>query len=125
MGNVVSKEGVRIDPQKLEVVENWVRPCSVTHVRSFMGPDSYYRRLVKSFASNSNHLTNITKKEVLFEWTSNCQETFQKPKTLLTTAPVLALPVHGKDFIINCDPSHSILGVVLMLDKNLRAYALC
>ncbi|WMV28852.1 hypothetical protein MTR67_022237 [Solanum verrucosum] len=44
-------------------------------------------------------------------------------KTLLTTAPILALPVEGKYFIVYCDASHSGLGVVLMQDKNVIAYA--
>ncbi|WMV45449.1 hypothetical protein MTR67_038834 [Solanum verrucosum] len=38
-------------------------------------------------------------------------------------APILALPMDGKDFIVYCDASHSGLGVVLMEDKNVIAYA--
>ncbi|KAH0765510.1 hypothetical protein KY285_001381 [Solanum tuberosum] len=40
--HVVSKEGVMVDPQKIDAVKNWVRPSSVTEVRSFVGLDSYY-----------------------------------------------------------------------------------
>ncbi|WMV28988.1 hypothetical protein MTR67_022373 [Solanum verrucosum] len=58
-----------------------------------------------------------------FEWTEKCEESFQKLKTLLTTAPILALPVEGKDFIVYCDASHSGLGVVLMQDNSVIAYA--
>ncbi|WMV30435.1 hypothetical protein MTR67_023820, partial [Solanum verrucosum] len=43
LGNVVSKEGVMVDPQRIEAVKNWVRPSSVTEVRSFVGLASYYR----------------------------------------------------------------------------------
>ncbi|WMV54984.1 hypothetical protein MTR67_048369 [Solanum verrucosum] len=52
-----------------------------------------------------------------------CEESFQNLKTLLTTALILALPIEGKDFIVYCDASHSGLGVVLMQDKNVIAYA--
>ena len=41
----------------------------------------------------------------------------------MITAPILALPIEGKDFIVYCDASHSGLGVVLMQDKNVIAYA--
>ncbi|KAH0729489.1 hypothetical protein KY290_000612 [Solanum tuberosum] len=75
------------------------------------------------FASIATHMTNLTKKEIPFEWIEKCEESFQKLKTLLTTAPILALPVEGKDFIVYCDASHSGLGVVLMQDKNVIAYA--
>ncbi|WMV58072.1 hypothetical protein MTR67_051457 [Solanum verrucosum] len=43
LGQVVSNEGVMVDPQKIEVVKNRVRPSSVTEVRSFVGFASYYR----------------------------------------------------------------------------------
>ncbi|WMV54143.1 hypothetical protein MTR67_047528 [Solanum verrucosum] len=112
-----------VDPQKIEAVKNWVRPSSVTKVRSFMGLASYYHRFVKNFASIATHLTNLTKKEIPFEWTEKCEENFQKLKTLLTTTPILALPVEGKDFIIYRDASHSGLGAVLMQDKNVIDYA--
>ncbi|WMV25987.1 hypothetical protein MTR67_019372 [Solanum verrucosum] len=44
LGYVVSNEGVMVDPQKIEAIKNWVRPSSVTEVRSFVGLASYYRR---------------------------------------------------------------------------------
>ena len=72
---------------------------------------------MKNFASIATHLTNLTKKEIPFEWIEKCEESFQKLKTLLTTTPILALPVKGK-IIVYCDASHSGLGVVLMQDKN-------
>ncbi|KAH0773664.1 hypothetical protein KY290_010801 [Solanum tuberosum] len=95
LGHVVSKEGVMVDPQNIEAVKNWVRPSSVIEVRSFVGFASYYRRFVKNFASIGTHLTNLTKKEIPFEWTEKCEESFQKLKTLLTTTPILALPVEA------------------------------
>ena len=42
---------------------------------------------------------------------------------MLTTAPILTLPVEGKNFIVYCDASYSGLAVVLMQEKNLIAYA--
>ncbi|WMV42581.1 hypothetical protein MTR67_035966 [Solanum verrucosum] len=62
-------------------------------------------------------------KEVPFEWTEKCDESFQELKTLLITTPILALSVEGKDFIVYCDASHPNLGDVLMQDKNVIAYA--
>ncbi|WMV33254.1 hypothetical protein MTR67_026639 [Solanum verrucosum] len=61
--------------------------------------------------------------EVPFELTGKCEESFQNLKTLLTTMPILALLVEGKDFIVYCDASHSGLSDVLMQDKNVIAYA--
>ena len=86
----------------------------MTKIRSFVGIASYYRRFVKNFSSIDTHLTNLTKKDISFEWTEKCEESFQKLKTHLTSTPILALPMKCKDFIVYCDASHSRLGDVLM-----------
>ena len=35
LGHVISKDGVMVDPSKIETVKNWVRPTNVLKVRSF------------------------------------------------------------------------------------------
>ena len=113
-----------MDQSKIETVRNWVRPTNVSEVRSFVGLASYYSRFVKGFSSIASQLTSLTKKNVPFVWLDECEESFQKLKTLLTTAPILTLHVEGKNFIVYCDASYSGFGVVLMQEKNVTAYAL-
>ena len=61
LGHVVSKDGVMVDPSKIEAVKSWVRPTYVTEVGSFVGLASYYRRFVKGFSFIASQLTNLTK----------------------------------------------------------------
>ena len=42
LGHVVSKEGIRVDPAKIEAVRGWTRPTSPTEIRSFVGLAGYY-----------------------------------------------------------------------------------
>ena len=63
LGHVVSKDGVMVDPLKIEAVKGWVRPTNFTGVRSFVGLASYYRRFVKGFSSIASQLTNLTKQK--------------------------------------------------------------
>ena len=123
LGHVVSKDGVMVDPSNIDAVKSWVRPTNVLEVRSFVGLPSYYRRFVKGFSSVASQLTNLTKQNVPFVWSDECEESFQKLKTLLTTAPILTLPVEGKNFIVYCDASYSGLGAVLMQERNVIVYA--
>jgi len=50
LGHVISKEGVSVDPTKVEAVVNWPRPTSVTELRSILGMAGYYRRFVEGFS---------------------------------------------------------------------------
>ncbi|XP_019258040.1 PREDICTED: uncharacterized protein LOC109236325, partial [Nicotiana attenuata] len=88
----VSGEVIKVDPKKIEAVQNWPRPTSVTEIRSFLGLAGYYRRFVQGFSSIASPLTKLTQKGAPFRWSDDCEESFQKLKTALTTAPVLVLP---------------------------------
>ena len=61
LGHIVSKEGIRVDPKKIEVVVEWKPPRNVTEVRSFLGLAGYYRRFVKGFSMIAASMTrNVT-----------------------------------------------------------------
>ncbi|KAL4025983.1 hypothetical protein IC575_014389 [Cucumis melo] len=122
-GHVVPAKGVTVDPQKVEAVVNWERPTSATEVRSFLGLTGYYRRFIEDFSRLTLPLTALTRKNVKFEWSDKCEQSFQELKKRLVTAPILALPITGKDYVIYCDASRLGLGCVLMQDVNVIAYA--
>ncbi|XP_073121432.1 uncharacterized protein [Henckelia pumila] len=65
---------------------------TVLEIRIFLGMAGYYRRFVKNFSQISKPLTQLTKKDVSFVWTSKCEESFHELRHRLTTALVLALP---------------------------------
>ncbi|CAL2250755.1 unnamed protein product [Prunus armeniaca] len=123
LGHVISTEGIYVDPQKVEAIVNWVQPTSVTEVRSFLGLAGYYRRFVEGFSSIAAPLTRLTRKDVAFEWTEECEQSFQELKKRLTTAPVLALPDNSGGFVIYSDASLQGLGCVLMQHDRVIAYA--
>lgn len=51
LGHVVNEDGVSTDPDKTQVIREWVVPKNVTEVRSFLGLCSYYRKFIRNFAS--------------------------------------------------------------------------
>ena len=49
LGHIVSKEGIQVDPKKVEVIIEWKPPRNVTEVCSLLGLVGYYRRFIKGF----------------------------------------------------------------------------
>ena len=123
LGHVVSKDGVSVDPQKVEAIQNWPRPTFVTEIRSFLGLAGYYRRFIKDFSKIAAPLTKLTQKHVAFQWNDLCEQSFQQLKDCLSSAPVLALPSSGGGYVVYCDASRVGLGCVLMQQGKVIAYA--
>ncbi|KAM1014608.1 hypothetical protein ACFX2C_044572 [Malus domestica] len=76
LGHMISAQGVLVDPKKISAVENWEQPQTVTEVRSFLGLASYYRRFVKDFSAIALPLMKLTRKEVPFVWSEECEQSF-------------------------------------------------
>ncbi|XP_070012123.1 uncharacterized protein [Nicotiana sylvestris] len=93
-------------------------------IRSFLGLAGYYRRFVQDFSRIAAPLTKLTHKNAKFQRTEECEQSFQKLKTCLTTAPILALPSGLGGFTVFCDSSRVGLGCVLMQNGRVIAYAL-
>ncbi|GMI64737.1 hypothetical protein HRI_000143000 [Hibiscus trionum] len=123
LGHVVSAEGIRVDPTKIEAIVDWKQPKSVTEIRSFLGLAGYYRRFVDGFSRVAALLTKFLQKGVKFEWSDARQKAFGKLKEALTNVPVLVQTVSGKEFVIYSDASYVGLGCVLMQEKRVVAYA--
>ena len=123
LGHIVSAEGIRVDPVKIEVVVNWKPPRSVTEVRSFLGLAGYYRRFVKGFSIIASLLTKLLRKGVMFEWSDKCQNSFEQLKEMLVKAPVLTQPTSGKEYTLYSDASGIGLGCVLIQNDKVVAYA--
>ncbi|XP_073304571.1 uncharacterized mitochondrial protein AtMg00860-like [Primulina huaijiensis] len=105
LGHIVSKEGILVDPSKVESIKQWSIPKTVSEVRSFLGLAGYYRRFIEDFSKIALPLTSLTRKATKFEWTIDCQRAFQVLKDKLTSAPVSVLPCCTEDFVVYTDAS--------------------
>ena len=112
-GHILSPEGIRTDPSKVQVIQNYPVPKTVTEVRRFLGMTQYYRRFQKNYSNLAKPLQNLTKNNVTFEWTPSCQTSFETMIHNLTTAPILAYPDCHKAYILNCDASDVAISFIL------------
>jgi hypothetical protein len=122
LGHIVSKDGLKADPKKTQVVKDWPVPKDKHEVRSFLGLTNYFRRFVKDYSKTACWLTHLTKDNVMFSWGPKQQESFDKLKECLTSPPVLAMPDFSKPFSVECDASQYALGGILLQEGRPVAY---
>ena len=117
-----SKDGIRMDTEKLKIIEEWPQPRNLHEVRSFIGMCSYYRRFIEKFSIIAGPLHDLTKKKVKFQWMAKENNAFLKLKEKLMSEPVLVLPDLTKPFEIECDACGECLGAVLLQEGHAIAY---
>jgi hypothetical protein len=123
LGHILSRDGISVDPSKVQEVMDWKAPTSVHEVRSFLGLAGYYRRFIPDFSKIAKPMTRLLQKDEKYKWTLECETAFHTLRTLLTTAPVLAQPDIEKPFDVFCDALGIGLGCVLMQEGRVIAYA--
>jgi len=101
LGHVVSSKGIFVDSQKVEVVLRWERPTTVTEIYSFLGLAGYYRRFIEGFSTIATPLTRLTRKNIRWEWSKECDESFQELKSRLATAPHTNPSIRNRRLRIN------------------------
>jgi hypothetical protein len=129
LGHIVSENGMKPNPAKVAVIEEWPTPQTVYDVRSFLGLANYFRKFIRGYAAITAPLTDLLKginkqdkkgklvhlgklpaaeaealkQQFLSQWTTNCQQAFTDLKTALTTAPVLTMPDFEQHFEVVTD----------------------
>jgi hypothetical protein len=98
LGHVVSREGIRPDPGKIEAVLHFPKPKNVTSVISFLGLTGYYRKYVRGYSRLAGPLFELTKKDIAFVWNVDCEQAYQALKAALVDAPVLTRPDFKRTF---------------------------
>ena len=103
LGHLISGKGIEPVPEKLESIKNMPSPTTPKEVKQFLGLIGYYRKYIPKFSDVARPLTNLTKKDMQFEWTPECQLTFQFLKYLLLAEPILKYPDPNKPYVLYTD----------------------
>jgi hypothetical protein len=113
LGHIISEEGIDVDPERVQAIREWPAPRNVTKVRSFMGLEGYYWRFIAGFSKIAHSITSLQRKGKKFQWTDDCERSFQRLKKLLTSAPILRITDPNKDYVVCSDACKEVLGGVL------------
>lgn len=123
LGHLVSNRGIEVDKANTELTEKLHPPTIVKDVTSFLGETGFYRRFILDFSKIAKPLTDLLIKDVPFDFTHECEEAFNKLKTVQGT--VMQASYWDLPFEIMCDASDYDVGAVLGQRKDKKLHAIC
>lgn len=115
MGNLLTNEGIKPDPEKVKAIIELQPPSDVKGTRSLLGMVNYLMRFLPHLSDICEPIRTLTHKDVIFKWSEIHDKAFAELKSAITSAPVLAYFDPSNDnLVIQCDASQYGLGFVLM-----------
>ena len=113
LGHLVSGKGIKPLPEKLENIKKMPAPTTLKEIKQFLGLVGYYRKFIPRFADIARPMTNLTKQDIPFERTVQCQASFEMFKEALITSPILKYPDLNKAYTLFTDASKHAWACVL------------
>ncbi|XP_054708231.1 uncharacterized protein K02A2.6-like [Uloborus diversus] len=113
LGHIIDEFGIHPTEEKVSAIKNIKTPQNVTELKSFLGLLNYYAKFIKNSSTLLSPLYELLNKDVPWIWSKQCQETFLKCKSLLTSKTVLAHYDERLPLQLSCDASPVGLGAVL------------
>jgi hypothetical protein len=104
LGHLVGKDGIRVDPKKIEAMQDWPHPKTLKILRGFLGLMGYYCNFVNNYGNIAAPLTALLKNNS-FTWSPKVAQDFQTLKMAMCTTLVLVVPDFTKTCILECDAS--------------------
>jgi hypothetical protein len=117
LGHIVFKDGIKIDPKRVEAIQTIRIPRNVKEIQAFLGTINFLRRFIPNFAEIVKLITAMLKKDSRVNWTTEAKASFERIKKVISEAPVLTSPDYLRDFLIFSFASeHTIAAVLLQKD---------
>uniref|UniRef100_A0A8K9X149 Gypsy retrotransposon integrase-like protein 1 n=1 Tax=Oncorhynchus mykiss TaxID=8022 RepID=A0A8K9X149_ONCMY len=100
LGSVISAEGIKMDPAKVQAVIDWPVPKSRVELQRFLGFANFYRRFIRNFGQVAAPLTALTSVKTCFKWSVSAKGAFDLLKNRFTSAPILVTPDVSRQFVV-------------------------
>ncbi|XP_046560092.1 uncharacterized protein K02A2.6-like [Haliotis rubra] len=123
MGHVITKDGLKSDPEKVRAIHDMPVPSNTEELRRFLGLVNYLAKFLPNLTEVTTPMRNLTKKDVPWTWSKSQQDSFDKVKFLVSSTPVLSFYDPAKPATLENDVCEHGLGSVLLQEGRPVAYA--
>jgi hypothetical protein len=117
LGHIIAKDGVKMDPKRVEAIKKVPLPPTKKALQSFLGQINFVRRFIPNLVEMMKPLLKLLKKDAKYEWIDEGRNAFKSIKDAIGKYPVLISPNYSKDFQIFSFASEDTIAGVL-LQKN-------
>ena len=122
-GHVISDQGLKADPSKIEAIVNLEPPCNKENLETFLGMANYISKFAPSLANITAPLRLLLHDKVEFLWDAPQQRAFEEVKSVIINSPVLGFYNLSEPLTLKSDVSKDGLGSCLMQNGRPIAYA--
>ena len=106
LGFVISRDGLKMDPEKVQEIIDWPSPRNIFEVIIFQGLESLYWKFINNFSGICASIVEKIKKDRQpFQWTIEAERIFQFLKKKINEQPTLKLPNFKHPLQVKCDAS--------------------
>lgn len=113
LGHILTPDGIKPDPEKVEAINNFPRPTKLKQLRAFLGLCNYYRKYCKGYSDYTRKLGHLLKKGTDWRWGASEEQSFNQIKEQFLTEVLLIHPDPARPYILETDSSHYGVGAVL------------
>jgi len=113
LGMIVSRDGIKMDPEKVNAILKWPEPTNVKQVLAFLGLGNFYWCFIKDYAIMARPMTDLTCTDTVFNFGEKERAAFEALKAAFTRAPVLQYPNQDREFHLETDASEFAVGGVI------------
>jgi hypothetical protein len=114
LGFIISHQGIRVDPIKVEAILNLPPPSSLRQLQILQGKANFLRRFIPNYAEITQGFTHLLNKGSEFVWDKVANNAFEVLNFSLTKAPLLFAPDYSPDYFLYLDTSEYTIGMVLI-----------
>ena len=118
LGFILLKDGLKMDPAKIETIKDWLKLWKVKDVQSFLGFANFYRRFILDYSDIVVLLTQLTHKGMPWNFTDAAQKSFEALKMAFTTAPILTHWIPDRSIVVETDALDYALSAILSIQTN-------
>nr|XP_027088503.1 uncharacterized protein LOC113709849 [Coffea arabica] len=118
MGYMISKEGVRANPDKIKAIMDMAPPRNIKDVQRLTGRMAALNRFLSKSAVRGSPFFTALKGGRQFEWNLECQRAFDELKIHLARLPALTSPELGETLFIYLAAGEGAVSAVLVREEN-------